>query len=105
MRRIRVGDLVAVISGNDKGKRGKVMRVIRDKNRVIVVGVYQVKRHVRATPQSPGGILEVEAPISMSKVMPIDPTGERPTRVRFQKEGDKKVRMAKSGTALPTPQE
>jgi large subunit ribosomal protein L24 len=81
------------------------MRVLRDKNRVIVEGVNQVKRHVRATPQSPGGILEVEAPIAMSKVMPVDPGSDKPTRVRFQKEGDKKVRMAKSGTALPTPQE
>ena len=105
MQRIRVGDLVAVVSGNDKGKRGKVMRVIRDKNRVIIEGVNQVKRHVRATPQSPGGILEVEAPIDMSKVMLIDPGTDKPTRVRFQSEGDKKVRMAKSGTALPTPQE
>lgn len=105
MNRIKVGDVVAVISGDDKGKRGKVMRIIKDKNRVVVEGVNQVKRHVRATQMSPGGILEVEAPIAMSKVMPIDPQTDKPTRVRFKEENGKKQRIAKSGAALPTPQE
>ena len=101
MQRISVGDEVIVISGNEKGKRGKVMRILKDKNRVIVEGVNQVKRHMRATPQSPGGILEVEAPIALSKVMPIDPTSGKPTRVKFQQKGDAKVRIAKSGAQIP----
>jgi len=105
MNRIKVGDVVAVISGDDKGKRGKVMRVLKDKNRVVVEGVNQVKRHVRATQMSPGGILEVEAPIALSKVMPIDPQTDKPTRVRVKEEDGKKQRIAKSGAALPTPQE
>ena len=101
MRRVTVGDLVAVISGNDKGKRGKVMRVLEDKDAVIIEGVNQVKRHVRATPQSPGGILEVEAPVRLSKVMPIDPETDKPTRVRAKIEGDTKERAAKSGALMP----
>ena len=105
MNRIKVGDVVAVISGDDKGKRGKVMRILKDKNRVVVEGVNQVKRHVRATQMSPGGILEVEAPIALSKVMPIDPQTDKPTRVRIKEENGKKQRIAKSGAALPTPQE
>jgi len=105
MQRISVGDIVAVISGEDKGKRGKVMRVLKDKNAVIVEGVNQIKRHVRATPQSPGGILEVEAPIQLSKVMPIDPETDKPTRVSSKIEGETKVRAAKSGSALPRSQE
>jgi len=105
MQRISVGDVVAVISGEDKGKRGKVMRVLKDKNAVIVEGVNQIKRHVRATPQSPGGILEVEAPIQLSKVMPIDPETDKPTRVASKIEGETKVRVAKSGGVLPRSQE
>lgn len=105
MNRIRVGDVVAVISGDDKGKRGKVMRILVDKNRVVVEGVNQVKRHVRASQTTPGGILEVEAPIAISKVMPIDPQTDKPTRISFKSENGKKQRFAKSGAALPTPQE
>jgi large subunit ribosomal protein L24 len=81
------------------------MRILKDKNRVVVEGVNQVKRHVRATQMSPGGILEVEAPIALSKVMPIDPQTDKPTRVRIKEENGKKQRIAKSGAALATPQE
>ena len=105
MKRIKLGDVVAVISGDDKGKRGKVMRILTGKNRVVVEGINQVKRHVRATQMSAGGILEVEAPIAISKVMPIDPETDKPTRVRCKEEDGKKARIAKSGAALPTPQE
>ncbi len=105
MNRIRVGDVVAVISGDDKGKRGKVMRILTDKNRVVVEGVNQVKRHVRATQTSPDSILKIKAPITLSKVMPIDLETDKPTRVRFKEENGKKQRVAKSGAALPTPQE
>ena len=105
MNRIRVGDVVFVRRGNDKGRRGKVMRVIKETNKVIVEGVNQIKRHVRATAQAAGGILEVEAPIDMSKVMPIDPETDKPTRVRFKTQKDKKIRVAKSDVELPTPQE
>jgi large subunit ribosomal protein L24 len=100
MKRIRVGDQVAVISGNHKGKRGRVSRIVKEKDAVVVEGVNIVKRHMRATPQKPGGILEIEAPLSTSKVMLIDPETDKPTRVRFEKKKDGKARIAKSGTEL-----
>jgi large subunit ribosomal protein L24 len=101
MRRLNVGDEVLVIRGDDKGKRGKITRVIRENNKVVVEGIKSVKRHLRATPQRPGGILEVEAAIDASKVMLIDPKTNKPTRVRFKSENDQKVRLAKSGESVP----
>ena len=85
MQRISVGDQVIVIAGNDKGKRGKVTRVLKERQAVLIEGVNQVKRHMKATPQRGGGILEIEARVSLSKVMPvrantgfaIGPTGRR----------------------------
>lgn len=101
MRRLSVGMQVVVTRGNDKGKRGKITRLINDRNLVVVEGVNSVKRHLKATPQRPGGILEVEAPISQSNVMPVDPSTGKATRVSIKIENDKKTRVAKSGTALP----
>jgi large subunit ribosomal protein L24 len=100
MQRLIVGDVVQVIRGNDRGKRGKIKRVIRDRDRVVVEGINLVKRHVRATPQKAGGILEVEAPVHASKLMLIDPQTDKPTRVRHKVEGDRKVRVAKSGAVI-----
>ena len=103
MERLHVGDQVVVIRGNDKGKRGKVTKLSDD--RVVVEGVNVVKRHLKQTPQRPGGILDVEAPISKSNVMLIDPTTNKPTRVSIKIENDKKIRVAKSGTAIPATRE
>jgi large subunit ribosomal protein L24 len=100
MQRISVGDQVVVVRGNDKGKRGKVTRVLKEKNAVIIEGVRQVKRHLRATPQRGGGILEVEAPVPLARVMPLDPTTGKPTRVKYSMKGEKKVRLAKSGAEI-----
>jgi len=100
MQRIRVGDEVVVISGDDKNKRGKVTRVLRDRGLVVIEGVNQVKRHVKAAPERPGGIVEMEAPIHMSKVMLIDPETGKRTRVRVGTQDDKKVRIAKSGAVI-----
>ncbi len=106
MHRLQVGDQVVVISGVDKGKRGKVSRVLPGGNRVVVEGVNSVKRHIRATPQRPGGILEVEAPIYASKVMLADPESGQRTRVRHKVEDGKKVRVAANEGAAPiTPQQ
>src|SRR5690349_21817968 len=105
MQRLCVGDQVVVIRGNDKGKRGKITRILRDQGTVIVEGVRVVKRHLKQTPQRPGGILEVEAPIQASNVMPIDPTTGKPTRVKVKVENEQKVRVAQSGAALPVVRE
>ena len=102
--RIRKGDTVVVISGKDKGKTGKVARVLREEDRVVVEGINLVKRHQRPTPRNPaGGIIEREQPIAACKVMPVDPKTGKGTRVRFKVlEDGKKVRMAvKSGEELP----
>jgi len=102
--RIRKGDTVVVISGKDKGKKGKVMRVLREEDRVVVEGVNLVKRHMRPTPRNPsGGILEREQPLHACKVMPVDPKTGAATRVRFKEvEGGKKIRVAaKSGEEIP----
>ena len=103
MERLHVGDQVVVTRGNDKGKRGKVSKITAD--RVVVEGVNVVKRHLKQTPQRPGGILDVEAPIAKSNVMLIDPSTNKPTRVSIKVENDKKVRVAKSGTAIPATRE
>jgi large subunit ribosomal protein L24 len=106
--RILRGDTVVVTSGKDKGKKGKIMRVLREENRVLVEGVNLVKRHQRPTPRNPsGGIVEREQPISASNVMPVDPKTGKGTRVRIKVlEGGKKVRIAvKSGEELPVASE
>lgn len=100
--RLRTGDTVVVITGKDKGKQGKVSRILREDNRVVVEGVNLVQRHMRPTPRNPqGGILEREQPIHASNVMPVDPKTGKPTRVKF-KTDDKgnKVRVAKSGEEI-----
>jgi large subunit ribosomal protein L24 len=100
MQRLRKGDEVIVVSGNDKGKRGKVLRVIAERGTVVVEGIRKVKRHVKSQPQRPGGIIEIEAPIHASNVMPVDPQTGKPTRVKYKVEDGKKVRQAKSGATL-----
>jgi large subunit ribosomal protein L24 len=100
MARVKKGDRVIVIRGNDKGKQGKIVRVVPERDMVVVEGVNMVKKHLSATPQRPGGILEVEAPMHASKVMPIDPSTGKGTRVRSQVKDGKKVRLAKSGAEI-----
>jgi len=101
--RIRTGDTVIVISGKDKGKTGKVKRILVDEDRVLVEGINLVKRHTRPTPRNPsGGIIEREQAIHASKVMPVDPKTGKGTRVHMKTlENGKKVRIAKSGEEIP----
>ena len=101
--RIRKGDTVFVISGNEKGQRGRVLQVIRDSNRLIVEGIRMMKRHTKPTQRDPqGGIVEREASINASNVMVIDPKTDEPTRVRKKKlEDGSMVRLsAKSGEMI-----
>ncbi len=94
--RIKKGDLVEVISGRYKGKRGRVLRVIPKENKVIVEGVNMVKRHQRPNPRMrEGGIVEKEAPIYASKVMVVCPTCNQRTRVGFKVVDGHKVRYCK----------
>ena len=94
--RIRKGDEVIVISGRDKGKKGSVLKVLTDQNRVLVAGVHMVKRHQRQTQTKQGGIVEKEASIHVSNVALLDPDGGEATRVGFRSlEDGRKVRYAK----------
>ena len=97
MAKIKRNDQVIVIAGKDKGKTGRVLRVIVDKNRVLVEGVGMIKKHMKPNPQrnTAGGILEQEAPIHISNVALLDSEGNK-TRVGFRVEGDTKTRIARS---------
>jgi large subunit ribosomal protein L24 len=97
MKKIKKNDTVLVISGNDNGKRGKVLKVFPKNNKIIVEGVNLIKRHTRPTQQLPqGGIIQKEAPIHSSNVKVIAPKTNIPTRVGIKvlKDGSK-VRFAK----------
>jgi large subunit ribosomal protein L24 len=85
---ITKGDTVQVLSGDDKGKRGRVLRVVPKTGRIVIEGVNVVKRHRRATPTSEGGIVSFAAPIHHSKAMLIDPKSGEPTRIRRRKDKD-----------------
>ena len=101
--KIKRNDKVEVIAGKDKGKTGRVLRVIADKNRVLVEGVMMVKKHVKPNPQRniKGGIAEQESSIHVSNVMLVDGEGNK-TRVGSKVEGDKRVRVSKvSGNVIP----
>ncbi len=94
--KIKRGDTVKVVKGKDKGKIGKVKKVLIEKKRLIVEEVNIVKRHMRATgPDRPSGIVEMEAPISWSNVRLVCPSCGEPTRVGFRFEEGKKVRYCK----------
>ncbi|MEO6133384.1 MAG: 50S ribosomal protein L24 [Saprospiraceae bacterium] len=92
---IRKGDVVMVISGADKGKKGNVMEVFHDKNRVVVEEVNIVKKHRKPTQSTPGGIVEIPAAIHVSNVMLIDPKSGEPTRVGRKVVDGKNVRFSK----------
>ena len=93
---IKKGDTVFVNAGNDKGKTGKVLEVLRDKDRVIVEGINMVSKHTKPNAKQPqGGILKQEGSIHISNVQLVDPKTGAPTRVGYKFEDGKKVRIAK----------
>ena len=101
--RIRKNDMVKIIAGKDKGKTGRVIRVVREKDAVVVEQANMVKKHRRPSQANPsGGIVDIEAPIHMSNVMLLDGKTGKGTRVRTTKNQDgSKVRVAvKSGTVF-----
>ena len=97
MRKIKREDEVIVLTGKDKGKRGKVVKVVDD-NRVVVSGVNVIKKHQRPNPQAnvAGGIIEKEAPIQVSNVAIFNPSTSKADRVGFKVEDGKKFRVFKS---------
>ncbi len=96
------GDTVQVISGDDKGKRGTVLRVFPKTGRATVDGINMAKRHRKPTQTSEGGIVTFPAPLHHSKLMLIDPKTGTPTRIRRRRDADGTVeRLAKSGVSIP----
>ncbi|NKD77855.1 50S ribosomal protein L24 [Haematospirillum sp. H1815] len=96
MQKIRKGDTVIVLAGKDAGKKGEVVRAVPSEGRVVVKGVNVVKRHLRPTQTSQGGILEKEASIHVSNVAHVDPKDGKATRVGFRVLDDgSKVRFSK----------
>jgi large subunit ribosomal protein L24 len=102
--KIRRDDEVVVISGKDRGKTGKVLRVDPKNSRVYVEGLNIIKRHQRPLPNAPqreAGVIEREGPIHISNVMLIDPKTKKPTRVGVSREGGVRNRVTRaSGTKL-----
>ncbi len=99
---IKKGDTVQIITGDHKGATGKILRVLPDKNKVIVQGYNMVKKHVRPSRKNPqGGRINVEKPIHMSNVLVVNPKTSKGSRVRYEtgKDGSKK-RVAVDGTQI-----
>ena len=99
---IRKNDSVLVTTGKDRGKRGRVLKVLPEKNRVVIEGVNRVWKHVRPSQRNPqGGRIQKDAPIHLSNVMPLDPASGKGTRVRFEERDGVKHRVAvRGGTDL-----
>ena len=102
--KIRKNDTVVVISGKDRGARGRVLRVMPQEDRILVEGVNMIKRHTRPNPQRniQGGIVERESPMHISNVALVDPETDKPTRVGSKVlEDGRRVRVAKrSGSVV-----
>ncbi len=99
---IKKGDTVVITAGKDKGKKGKVLQAMPKKDRVVVEGVNMVTKHQKPNPKmQTGGIIEQEAPIHVSNVMLWDEKAKAGTRVRFEEQNGKKVRVSvKSGNVI-----
>ncbi|WP_057585691.1 50S ribosomal protein L24 [Paraclostridium sordellii] len=100
--RVKKGDTVVVIAGKDKGKKGTVTKVFTKTNKVLVEGINVITKHQKPTAVNPqGGIINKEAPIHISNVMPVDPETGKGTRVRFEVKDGQKVRVSvKSGKEI-----
>jgi large subunit ribosomal protein L24 len=98
--KIKTGDNVKVITGNNKGSEGKVLKIVSDKNRLIVEGVNMVKKHMKPNAQNPqGGIIEKEASIHVSNVSLLTSSGES-TKVGYRMDDNKKVRFSKKSNEV-----
>ncbi len=101
-RHIKKGDMVQITSGDSKGATGRVLRVIPDANKVVVEGCNRKYKHVRPSQKNPqGGRVQIEQPIHISNVLPMNPKSSAATRVRYEKGKDgSKKRVAVDGTEL-----
>ncbi len=102
MEKLKLNDEVIVIAGKDKGRKGKLLKIDRKNNKVVVEGVNKVKKALRPTQQNPnGGIVDVESPLNISNIAIVSPKTGGATRVKIEKRDGKNVRVAvKCGSVL-----
>jgi len=93
--KIRKKDKVKIIAGKDKSREGTVEKVFPKKGKVLVSGINIYKKHAKATPGRPGGIVDVARPLAVSNLVLICPACGKPTRVGYKVTSDKKVRICK----------
>ncbi|MBD3371261.1 MAG: 50S ribosomal protein L24 [Candidatus Coatesbacteria bacterium] len=94
--RLRKGDTVQVLTGEDKGKRGEILKIDLEKRRAIVQGINFVKKHQRQTRQDvQGGIIELEAPVALSNLMRVCPKCGKPTRIGVARKDKERKRVCK----------
>jgi len=99
--KIKTGDTVRVIAGDHKGSEGKIVRVLREKNKAIVEGVNMVSKHVKPSASNPqGGIVKKEAPIHISNLAIVDPKTNDVTKVAIKEENGKNVRVSKKSNQV-----
>ena len=99
--KIKKGDQVVVLSGDDKGKTGEVVKAMPKEGKVVVQGVNLVKRHTKPSQTTPGGIITKEAPLHVSNVAIVDPKSGKASKVGYKEVDGKKVRVArKSGEVI-----
>jgi len=105
MRKIRTGDEVLVMSGRNKGQRGRVRLNLIERDRIVIEGVNIVKKHIKRGRARQAGIVEVEAPLHVSKVRLISPADGLPTKVGIRKDdaGKNERYCKRTGTAIPNP--
>ena len=99
---VKKDDMVQIIAGDSRGATGKVLRVLRDENRVVVQGLNLAKKHVKPSRRNPsGGRINIEQPIHISNVLPVNPKTSKGTRVRYEiGEDGSKRRVAKDGSKI-----
>jgi len=104
MNRLKVGDLVQIMTGKDRGMQGKITKILREDDKVVVEGLNMITRHQRPNARNEQcGKITREAPLQASNVMPIDPGTGKPTRVKIRVGDDgKKTRVGKSGAPITT---
>ena len=96
----KTGDKVVVIAGKDKGKEGKILKTLARENKVVVENVNVVKKHQKGNGQTPGGIVDMEAPIHVSNIMIVDPKTKKPTRIGHSTDKNgKKIRVTKKSNS------
>ena len=98
--KLKTGDKVVVIAGKDKGKEGKIIKTLKNEDKVVVEGINMAKKHIKPNGQNPGSIIDMERPLHVSNVMIIDPKTKKGTRIghSIDKNG-KKIRVSKKSNS------